>query len=202
VEPFEALKLRTLNASHSLIAYLGCLLGKETVADAISDIRIREAVEGLMKEEAQPSLQIPVGFSIEQYQNDLLNRFSNKSLNHRCSQIAMDGSQKIPQRFVPILIHQLSNGGSIRHTSLAVAAWLVFLRSDSGFDVEDPMAEELIAIWRDDSQNPIDALLSIRNIFPAELANQAVFKSSLIEHTKALEQGKFGQLSLMAAIPR
>jgi fructuronate reductase len=191
VEPFEALKLRTLNASHSLIAYLGCLLGKETVADAIGDIRIRGAVQGLMKEEAQPSLQIPVGFSIEQYQNDLLTRFSNKALNHRCSQIAMDGSQKIPQRFVPILIHQLSNRGSIRYTSLAIAAWLVFLRGDSGHRFEDPMAEELNTIWHDSNQDPVDALLSMRKIFPANLAIESSFRSALANYTNILAQGNF-----------
>ncbi len=38
VAPFEAMKLRMLNASHSALAYLGTLAGAETAADAMADL--------------------------------------------------------------------------------------------------------------------------------------------------------------------
>ena len=48
VRPFEDMKLRLLNGAHSSIAYLGLLLGHETVADSFGDPAVREFVSGLV----------------------------------------------------------------------------------------------------------------------------------------------------------
>jgi fructuronate reductase len=79
----------------------------------------------------------------------LLQRFANPALAHRTLQIAMDGSQKIPQRWLNTVRDRLAQGQAISHLALALAAWLMFLRGkdDQGcaLPLDDPLANELRA---------------------------------------------------------
>ena len=103
VRPYEEMKLRLLNGSHSTVAYLGRLAGWETVADAMAEPALGLHVAALMREVAT-TLHLPAGVDLEAYQRSLLERFANPALNHKTAQIAMDGSQKLPQRlFAPAL---------------------------------------------------------------------------------------------------
>ena len=106
VAPFEEMKLRLLNGAHSATAYLGLLLGRETVAQAFGDSRIRDFVQGLWAE-AIPTLRSDVGLDPQAYTAELAQRFDNPALVHRTAQIATDGSQKLPQRIVASAIAQL-----------------------------------------------------------------------------------------------
>ena len=155
VAPFEAMKLRLLNAGHSLVAYLGVLAGFDTVAEASTDPAIRAALRTLIETEASPSLQLPAGYPLAEYRGRLLTRFANRALRHRTAQIAEDGSQKIPQRLLPTLQWQLQHAGHIRSTSLTIAAWLRYTRGidDEGrpFAVVDPLEKEIAALQRQSS---------------------------------------------------
>ncbi len=178
VAPFEAAKLRTLNASHSLIAYLGCVQGKETVADAMEEASIRASVRGLMHE-AEDTFSLPGDFSVNAYQNDLITRFENRALKHRCEQIAMDGSQKIPQRIVPIIEWHLARGSVPHFAYKAIAAWLAFLRSDA--TIEDPLADQLRQLRDSSAEGAVNALLGMRAIFPAALGDHHEVRSQVYE---------------------
>ncbi len=123
VAPFEEMKLRLLNGSHSSIAYLGLLLGKPTVSDAFSDPLIRRFVARLWAE-AIPSLPVDADLNPAAYTTQLEKRYDNPALRHRTAQIANDGSQKLPQRIIAVALERLAAGGSIRHLMLAPAAWL------------------------------------------------------------------------------
>ncbi len=112
VVPFEMMKLRMLNGSHSFLAYLGYLGGYETIADTMTNPAYRKAAFALMMQEQAPTLSMPEGTDLNAYATLLIERFSNPSLRHRTWQIAMDGSQKLPQRLLdPVRLH-LQNGGS------------------------------------------------------------------------------------------
>ncbi len=178
VAPFEAAKLRTLNASHSLIAYLGYVQGKETVADAMEEVSIREFVRGLMHE-AEATFSLSSDFSVNAYQNDLITRFENRALKHRCEQIAMDGSQKIPQRIVPIIEWHLARGSVPHFAYKAIAAWLAFLRSDA--TIEDPLANQLRQLRDSSAEGAVNALLGMRAIFPAALGDHHEVRSQVYE---------------------
>ena len=123
VAPFEEMKLRLLNGAHSATAYLGLLLGRETVAEAFGDSRIRRFVQGLWAE-AIPTLKSDVGLDPQAYTTELAQRFDNPALVHRTAQIATDGSQKLPQRIVASAIAQLQAGRPADHLALALAAWM------------------------------------------------------------------------------
>ncbi len=101
VTPYETLKLRLLNASHSALAYLGVAAGYETIAEAMNDPALEKFIFDMMTDEIIPGLQIPEKFDIYAYRNNIINRFKNPNLKHKTTQVAMDGDKKIPLRIVP-----------------------------------------------------------------------------------------------------
>lgn len=185
VAPFEAAKLRILNASHSLIAYLGCIYRKETVADAMQDSTIRKAVIALMRE-AEVTLTLPDSFSVRDYEDDLITRFDNRALKHRCEQIAMDGSQKIPQRIVPIIEWHLAHDSLPRYACMVVAAWIAFLRS--GVPINDPMADTLKTLAQVSPDDAIDILLNNTSIFSATTGQDPAVRTYIRDSLIALQQ--------------
>src|SRR3546814_7536564 len=88
-----------LNGAHSALAYIGLGRGHAFVHQAIADPEIRPVIERLMLGEAAPTIDVAPGQDLAAYANALLDRFANPALDHRLIQIAMDGSQKIPQRW-------------------------------------------------------------------------------------------------------
>lgn len=123
VRPFEDMKLRLLNGSHSSIAYLGLLSGHETVAAAFADPAIRKFVDALWAE-AIPTLPADAGLDPQRYIGDLAERFANTALAHKTAQIANDGSQKLPQRIIGSALDRLEAGATANHLMFAVAAWI------------------------------------------------------------------------------
>jgi fructuronate reductase len=123
VRPFEDMKLRLLNGSHSAIAYLGLLLGHATVAEAFADKAIRRFVQGLWGE-AIPTLPKDAGLDPAAYTKKLADRYDNTALQHRTAQIANDGSQKLPQRIIASALERAGESADFSHLMLVVAAWI------------------------------------------------------------------------------
>lgn len=148
--PYERLKLRMVNGPHSALAYLGAMAGWSTVHEAMEQPAMRRYLDALMREEIAPTLQGLEGLDLEAVRDRLLKRFANRALQHRTRQIAMDGSQKLPQRLLGTVREQLAAGRSVRRLALAVAAWLHDLRGvderGEPYAIDDPLAEPL-ARW-------------------------------------------------------
>jgi fructuronate reductase len=188
VAPYERIKLRMLNGSHSTLAYLGVLADHEFVADAVADEGLRAAVSGLMARDVAPTLKVPAGFDLTQYERDLMHRFANPALRHRTAQIAMDGSQKLPQRLLGTIRDRRRAGAEPRLAALGVAAWMRFVsarQSDSGrpLTVDDPLADAIAARLggRSAPGAVVDALLSMREVFADELASDSTLRALLVE---------------------
>jgi len=147
VSAFEAAKLRMLNGAHSALAYLGLERGHDFVHQAVADPVIRPLIETIMREEAAATLDPANGIDAADYAGQLLERFANSALDHRLMQIAMDGSQKIPQRWLePLAINQQA-GRMCPATLEALAAWCRHVRGGAR-PVDDPQAEQLAALWQ------------------------------------------------------
>ncbi|WP_109849393.1 fructuronate reductase [Escherichia coli] len=180
VVPFEMMKLRMLNGSHSFLAYLGYLGGYETIADTMTNPAYRKAAFSLMMQEQAPTLSMPEGTDLNAYATLLIERFSNPSLRHRTWQIAMDGSQKLPQRLLdPVRLH-LQNGGSWRHLALGVAGWMRYTQGvdeqGNAIDVVDPMLAEFQKINAQyQGADRVKALLGLSGIFADDLPQNADF---------------------------
>jgi fructuronate reductase len=187
VAPFELMKLRLLNGAHSTLAYLGYLMGCPTVAAAMAEPGLATLVEDMMREEVTPTLPALGGFDVAAYRAALLQRFRNPALKHRTSQIAMDGSQKLPQRLLGTIRDRLARGLPITRLALAVAGWMRYVSGtdEQGQPIElrDPLAAQLRALADDAgpvASRLVPALLSLTSIFGSDLPADPRF-------TKAVE---------------
>ncbi|WP_024280321.1 mannitol dehydrogenase family protein [Xanthobacter sp. 126] len=172
VAPFEHMKLRLLNGAHSTLAYLGYLAGHATIAETMAVPAFARLVARLQDEEVTPTLHLPAGVDVAAYKRALRERFANPALRHRTWQIAMDGSQKLPQRLVATARDRLATGAPIPLLALGVAGWMRYVtgRDEQGkaIDVRDPLAARLKALADEagpDAARLAPALLSVREVF-------------------------------------
>ncbi len=197
VEFFEVAKLRMLNGSHSALAYLGYLSGCRFVHEAMAVKPLRLFVDHLIGNEAAASLSPPAGVNLDEYRAQLLHRYENSALPHRTYQIAMDGSQKIPQRLLGTLRHHLKNDGPISACSLAVAAWIRYVMAvdESGepIEVQDPLADKLKGLADNAGTTPaalVEAFLGLTEVFGSDLKSEQRFRDELVEWLgRLLEDG-------------
>ncbi|WNO52384.1 mannitol dehydrogenase family protein [Stakelama saccharophila] len=201
VPPWEDAKLRLLNGAHSGLAYLGGLAGVDFIHQMIARDDARRFVETLW-DEAQATLTPPPGLDIAAYRAELMARFANAALHHRTRQIAMDGSQKLPQRLLATIAARRKAGQASPALTLAVAAWMRWQEGvdDAGetYPVDDPMADRTAAALDGctSSEARVRALLALDAIFPAGLAEDAAFTAALTSWLTVLERD--GALAALA----
>src|SRR2546423_1798790 len=193
VAPFEAMKLRLLNGSHSAFAYLGFLAGHEYIYQVAAQPDFVAFMRRLMADEVVPTLNVPRGVDVAAYQRALVTRFGNPALPHRTQQIAMDGSQKLPQRWLGTVRDNLTAGRSCKLLALAVAGWMRYVcgTDEAGREIKvsDPLAPELARIaaaHRGDSSGLARELLAIRAVFGEDLARDARFTEAVTGWLAAL----------------
>ncbi len=185
VAPYENMKLRMLNGSHSMIAYAGFLAGKKYVRDAMSDPALSRLVARHL-EAAARTLKPLSGIDLAAYAQDLAERFKNPEIAHETYQIAMDGTEKLPQRLLIPATFALENGEAIRPFAFAVAAWMRYAlgRSEDGiaYALRDPREDTIAALLKTTGNTASaisDALHDIDGLFPEALKASAKWRSSV-----------------------
>ncbi|HMA30620.1 MAG TPA: mannitol dehydrogenase family protein, partial [Casimicrobiaceae bacterium] len=187
VAPFESMKLRLLNASHSAFAYLGFLAGHEFIYQVAAQPDFASFMRRFTAEEASPTLAVPAGIDLAAYREALVQRFANPALPHRTQQIAMDGSQKLPQRILATVRANLAAGRPAELAALAVAGWMRYVRGDDEkgqpISVSDPLATRFAAVAAESGRDPAAyarGLLSCSAIFGDDLPNDVRFTGPVI----------------------
>jgi fructuronate reductase len=188
VDAYETMKLRLLNGSHSLLAYVGALLHKETIPDARHTPLIEEAVRKFTAAEMLPTFTMPTSIDFDSYLADLFSRWSNTVLSDKIARIGSDGSVKLPPRITQTTIARFASGSSAPLTALTIAAWVACMVSIPSFEpgevaaaMKDPSLEYLRALGQADA-SPIaiiEKLFGEGKIFSAELGAIAPFKADV-----------------------
>lgn len=184
VLPYEEMKLRMLNGSHSFLAYNGSLAGYEFIYQCMEDPQFREITRQLMINEQGKTLNPELTINIVEYSESMLERFANRNVQHRTAQIAMDGSQKLPQRVVTSWrkLHEGNNSNKI--LSLLIAGWLHYIIHNlaAGQEISDPLLpffKTAVSCSQHSWQKALQ-LLSIDSIF-GELCNETYFIDEINE---------------------
>lgn len=203
VRPYQEMKLRLLNGTHSAIAYAGQLCDLPTVSDVMADRQVGGFVRRLMLEDLRSSMNCPPNFDLNSYCQDLLRRFENPTLAHKTEQIALDGSQKIPVRWLPALRESLALGKELPLLERALAIWLFYLErqtSETGKTLmfKDAGCQELVTQLRlaASSSDLVHAALAQHSIFGKADWPQ-VFVDRLTEHINTLRSA--GTYALLSA---
>ncbi len=178
VAPYEQMKLRMLNGAHSMLAFAGFLKGHSYVRDVMADPALATLIERHMKAAAATLEPLP-GIDFDDYARSLLMRFRNPAIAHETYQIAMDGTEKLPQRILEPAVHALEHGHDIRPFVFTIATWMRYClaRKDNGeaYALRDPRETEIEALIRGvDAQSIATKLHQLPGLFPdALLRNQA-----------------------------
>ena len=187
VAAFERLKLRMLNSAHSALAYLGCLSGYRTIREAAADPLFRTFVFDLWREEIIPVVRPPAGVDPFQYADTVMRRFDNAAILHRTTQVASDGSQKLPVRLLPTIRERIERGQPIGRLAHVVAAWIRYLEGgdDCGgaIEINDPLKERLqaaLALAGNTAGGKVAAILGFDQIFGAGLSDNNAFRSAVL----------------------
>ncbi|WP_112139123.1 mannitol dehydrogenase family protein [Glycomyces dulcitolivorans] len=195
VAGWERLKLRTLNGVHSTLAYLGALADAETVSETLALPGAEEFARWLISEQIAPSFTPPDGQDTVAYGEGVLERFANPGIRHRCIQIAMDGSQKLPQRLLGTMTDLVAAGVDLDLIALPLAAWTRFCagKSDAGADLplDDPLKDVLRQSLAAAGPAPaarIDAILGIRQVVPEPLADNHQLRRAAAKWLRELDR--------------
>lgn len=180
VLPYEEMKLRMLNGSHSFLAYLGYLGGYRHIDECMQDANYVKAARHLMLQEQAPTLKVK-DVDLQAYADSLLDRYRNTGLKHRTWQIAMDGTLKLPQRMLDSIRYHLAHNTAFDCLALGVAAWMRYVSGidDAGHLIEvcDPSVDKIKALVANsaDNQERVKALLSLTHVFGEDLTNNSKF---------------------------
>ncbi len=192
VAPFEQAKLRLLNGAHSAMAYLGGLAGLSFVHEFVADPAGSAFVERLWNE-TQTTL-VSTAADVPAYRLALAARFADPATAHRLTQIAADGSQKLPERLLAPLAVSREQGLSSPALVLAVAAWIRWQsgKDDDGrpLEIRDPLAgalrRHLAGLLAPGDR--VAALLSMGEIFPPRLSADPLLREGLTAAVDLLDR--------------
>lgn len=148
VRPYELMKIRLLNAGHSVLGLLGSIHGYETIDGCIADPLFATYVRRFMDVEATPILAKVDGIDLEDYKSTLIKRFGNQNIKDNLARICLESSSKLPKFLIPTITENLAKGGRVKLATLVLAAWCYY--SDKGtnkqgvaLDIVDEMKIEL-----------------------------------------------------------
>ncbi|MDF7825355.1 mannitol dehydrogenase family protein [Pontiellaceae bacterium B12227] len=189
VTPYEKMKIRLLNAGHSVLGLLGSIHGHETIDGTVTDPLFASYLRAFMDIEATPVLDEVEGIDLDAYKDSLIDRFGNPNIKDSLARICLESSAKLPKFLIATINENLSTGGSIEYATLVIAAWCFY--SDKGLsrhgvelDIVDEMKDELHQAARG-TEADILSFLRLEPIF-GDLAGNAQFAARYTEQVKAL----------------
>jgi fructuronate reductase len=182
--------------------HLGALPGHRTIADAVADDGLRDIATALIRDDMIPTLAQPDGVDLVEYGDRVLARYTNPGLRHTTVQIAMDGSQKLPQRLVAPAVAAIGAGRRPHAITLGLAAWMAYVARGEARDgrplpLDDPMADVLGRVrGTTDAATVVDRLLALEPVFGPELPEIGWWRRELVDDVRNLLAGRVPALSV------
>jgi len=187
---FEQMKLRFLNAGHSIISSLAYLHDKSTIHEALDDENILRFVTQTLHESVLPVTIIPSFCNGEDYISDVLARFKNSALPYTAQQVNTDCSQKIQQRWFPTIDAILAANGNFRRMSFALAVWAHYVESALQSDeLNDPLRDKFLDIVNQqlDGEIMLQRFLSLAGADQFSFFASTTFINSVQDNYSALK---------------
>ena len=189
VGPYEKMKLRLLNAGHSVLGILGAIHGHLTINACVEDEVFANYLRAFLDEEATPVLGDIEGINLENYKNSLLERFANPNIKDSVGRICSESSAKLPKFLIPTLLENLEKGGSIKYVTFLLAAWCLYShkRMNNKGEPLKIIDEQKIELHKaaKETENNWTAFLEQSRIF-GNLINNERFKNEYTRSIKTL----------------
>lgn len=196
VEPYEKMKIRLLNAGHSLLGFSGSLSGYKTINETIRDPLIAGFLREFMDKEVTHLLGLIEGIDLEEYKKTIVQRFANPYIGDRLSRICADSSSKIPKFILPTIKEQLDRGGSLVYSVLIIATWCRYLELKEievyDYEIHDTMKEMLLKSAKASMADDPLAFLKIKPVF-GNLAQSEKFVETYLRMIGILRKHDIGE---------
>lgn len=192
VTPYEIMKIRLLNAGHSVLGILGSIYGYKTIDESVTDQVFAEFLKLFMDQEVTRVLPPVDGMDLNAYKATLIQRFSNPHIKDNLTRICSDNSSKIATFIIPTVFAGLEARNAIACSALVIAAWCYYSdkrQSHQGerLEVNDDLSDQLhhhAQLTRDDEF----AFLKQPSIF-GNLHTFNRFVQPYVDFTRRLYQG-------------
>ncbi|PIB23712.1 mannitol dehydrogenase [Maribacter sp. 4U21] len=189
VGPYEKMKLRLLNAGHSVMGILGAIHGHPTINACVEDELFAKYLGAFLDEEATPILGPIIGIDLEDYKDSLLERFANPNIKDSVSRICSESSAKLPKFLIPTIQENLATGGCIKFATLVLAAWCYYSdkqadQNGEPLEIIDAMQDELHKAATATSSDPL-AFIRQESLF-GELAENERFATTYTDMIQEL----------------
>ena len=189
IAPFERIKLRFLNAGHSMLAALGYLAGDRFIHEALQLPALARFTEHALKRQVMPVTPVPDNFSAESYIDQVLDRFRNARLPYAVLQVGTDSSQKIQQRWLPSIRDAISQGRDTSHLAFSLAAWVCFIRKAlQNNDLNDPLREAFASCPSADTASDVHHFLALAGAGKFSFFTDAAFMASVNQFHRAIDE--------------
>lgn len=131
ITQYRELKLRMLNAPHTLMCGLCFLAGFETVKEALNNDIIEKFTSNLMLSELALAVSPKIDKKVVQrYGREIIDRFRNPYLDHKWHSITFQYTMKIQMRTIPLLTRYYEVFGNVPHYfARGFAAYLLFMKA-------------------------------------------------------------------------
>lgn len=178
VTPYEKMKIRLLNAGHSVLGLLGSIGGFSTIDETVSDPLFARYLRAFMDLEVTPLLEQLEGINLEVYKDTLIERFSNPNIKDNLDRICSESAAKLPKFLIATIAENLSENRDVSLATLVIASWCIYSDkqvSENGqsLEITDVMAPELHEA-ASQTKNDALAFIKLKSIF-GDLVNNTVF---------------------------
>ena len=191
IAPFENMKLRFLNAGHSIASALGYLAGKKYIHQALACTNILTFVKQTLTGNILAVSPVPDAISAADYIEQVLARFQNSALPYAVLQVGSDSSQKIQQRLYPSIEAAITSQSNSAYLSFSLAAWLAYIdQSIVHKELNDPLRAQFEKMHKLDLKQRSKAYLELAGAAQYGFyANSHFMQAVLTDYISISEQG-------------
>ncbi len=143
MEPYRTRKVRILNGAHTTLVPVGYLYGIDKVRESLEDEVVGNYLKDAIFNEICPTLDLPEA-ELNQFANDVLDRFRNPYLEHALMSISLNSISKFKTRVLPSVTEYIKRKEKLPNRLLfSLASLITFYGGKRG--------EEAIALKDDQS---------------------------------------------------
>lgn len=143
VDLYRELKVKLLNAPHTMLASIGLPIGIESVREGMEDRFVSSFVKGALKEEIRETLPSTGKEKALSFIEQVFDRFANPTIYHRLADISLNSYAKFKARLWPSLFQYTKVFGQPpKRLIFAFAAFLSYfegVKLNSKYEVKDDL---------------------------------------------------------------
>ena len=218
IDQYRELKLRLLNATHTLSSGVAVLNGCATVKDAMDDEAMVHFIKILMHEEIAPAIPYEIAPELKSsFGNKVLDRFRNPNIEHHWMSITVQYSSKMRMRCLPLLLSHYRQTSEVPMSfALGFAAFLRFMKAVTNtgteyqgeingkqYTIKDDQAKYFFEMWKKFSGvSLVNEVLGDIDVWNEDLTQLPGFADAVAEQLQVLEADKIQDAIKFAVVQK